>query len=85
MSYDFLSGALTMPRNDPNDLLPPIKYKIRHVLRPLTDAEIKAAADRAEARSMLTATRTNDDPNSGASNAGGVDQKSPAFTGMIET
>jgi len=51
-----------MPRNDPKDLLPPIKCKVRHVPRPLTDAEIKAAADRAEVRSMLTATRPNDDP-----------------------
>jgi hypothetical protein len=48
---------VTMPRNDPKDLLPPMKYKVRHVPRPLTDAEIKAAADRAEVRSMLTATR----------------------------
>ena len=62
-----------MPRNDPKDLLPPIKYKVRHVPRPLTDAEIKAAADRAEVRSMLTATRPNDDPpDSGASKPAGV-------------
>ena len=51
-----------MPRNDSKDLLPPIKYKVRHVPRPLTDAEIKAAADRAEVRSMLTGTRPKDDP-----------------------
>ena len=40
-----------MPRNDPRDLLPPRQYKTRHVPRPLTKAEIKAAADRAEERS----------------------------------
>jgi hypothetical protein len=39
-----------MPRNDPEDLQPPFGYKMRHVARPLTRGEIKAAADRAEAR-----------------------------------
>jgi len=64
-----------MPRNGPQDLLPPVKYKVRHVPRPLTEAEIKAAADRAEVRSMLTATRPNDNPpNPGASKPGGVEQ-----------
>jgi hypothetical protein len=43
-----------MPRNDPNDLRPPIPYKIRHVGRPLTKGEIKAAADQAETRAMRT-------------------------------
>jgi hypothetical protein len=43
-----------MPRNDPSDLRPPIPYKIRHVARPLTEGEIKAAADRAETRAMRT-------------------------------
>ena len=51
-----------MPPNDPKDLLPPMRYKERRVARQLTKAEIKAAADRAEARSMLTATRLTDDP-----------------------
>ena len=49
-----------MPRNDPNDLRPPIPYKLRHVPRPLTKGEIKAAADRAEARAMRT--QLSDDP-----------------------
>jgi hypothetical protein len=66
-----------MQRNDPKDLMPPMHYKERHAARQLTKAEIKAAADRAEARSMLTATRPSDDPpNSGASKPG---------TTMIET
>ena len=43
-----------MPRNDPIDLQPPIKYKTWRAARPLTDGEIKAAADRAEARAMRT-------------------------------
>ena len=43
-----------MPRNDPNDLQPPIKYKTWRAARPLTKGEIKAAADRAEARAMRT-------------------------------
>jgi hypothetical protein len=49
-----------MPRNDPSDLRPPIPYKIRHVARPLTKGEIKAAADRAETRAMRT--QLTDDP-----------------------
>jgi hypothetical protein len=59
-----------MPRNDPSDLRPPIPYKVRHVPRPLTKGEIKAAADRAEARAMLT--QLTDDPaaDSGARNPG---------------
>jgi hypothetical protein len=40
------------PRNDPKDLQPPIEYKTRHVARPLTRGEVKAAADRAEARAL---------------------------------
>ncbi len=43
-----------MPRNDPDDLGPPIPHKIRHVSRPLTRGEIKAAADRAKTRAMQT-------------------------------
>jgi hypothetical protein len=43
-----------MPRNDPTDLQPPIKYKTWRAARPLTNGEIKAAADRAEARAMRT-------------------------------
>ena len=46
-----------MPSNDPKDLHPPIKYKPRRGARELSKAEIKAAADRAEARSRLA-----DDP-----------------------
>ena len=41
-----------MPRNNPTDLQPPIKYKTWRAARPLTKGEIKAAADRAEARAM---------------------------------
>jgi hypothetical protein len=58
-----------MPRNDPNDLRPPIPYKIRHVPRPLTQGEIKAAADRAEARAMRTQL-TDDPANSSATKPG---------------
>jgi hypothetical protein len=43
-----------MPRNDPNDVQPPIKYKTWRAARPLTKGEIKAAADRAEARAIQT-------------------------------
>ena len=41
-----------MPRNDPKDLQAPMQYKERRVPRSLTEAEIKAAAERAEARAM---------------------------------
>jgi hypothetical protein len=51
-----------MPRNEPNDLRPPVQYKPRRAARQLSEAEIKAAADRAEARSILTANRLSDDP-----------------------
>jgi hypothetical protein len=51
-----------MLRNEPNDLRPPIQYKPRRLARQLSEAEIKAAADRAEARSILTANRLADDP-----------------------
>jgi hypothetical protein len=62
-----------MPPNDPKDLLPPIHYKAKRVARQLTKAEIKAAADRAEERSMLTATRVTNDPrSSSAAKPGGV-------------
>src|SRR5262245_6877723 len=36
-----------MPKSDPKDLCPPAKYKPRRGVRPLSAAEIKAAADRA--------------------------------------
>ena len=39
-----------MPKSDPKDLCPPAKYKPRRGARALSAAEIKAAADRAEAR-----------------------------------
>jgi len=44
-----------MPRNDPKDLCPPAQYKAHRMVRPLSAAEVKAAADRAEARSKLSA------------------------------
>ena len=67
-----------MPSNDPKDLRPPMKYKPRPVARQLSRAEIKAAADRAEARSIrATAQVTNDPPNS----LRGI---GPAATRMIE-
>jgi len=62
-----------MQRNDPKDLLPPTKYKARRAARQLSEAEIKAAVDRAEARSMLTAARLTDDPRSSSTaRPGGV-------------
>jgi hypothetical protein len=45
-----------MPRNDPKDLGPPAQYKPRRMARPLSGAEVKAAADRAEVRSKLSVT-----------------------------
>jgi hypothetical protein len=51
-----------MPNNDPKDLHSPVKYKPRRVARQLSKGEIKAAADRAEARSILATTRLTDDP-----------------------
>jgi hypothetical protein len=67
-----------MPVNDAKDLRPPVKYKPRRVARELSRAEIKAAADRAEARSIrATAEVANDPPNS----LRGV---GPAATRMIE-
>jgi hypothetical protein len=65
-----------MPRNDLNDLRPAVQYKPRRVARQLTQFEIKAAADRAEARSILTAARLTDDPRSSVSK--------PAPTRVIE-
>jgi hypothetical protein len=54
-----------MPANDPKDLRPPVKSKPRPVARQLSEAEVKAAADRAEARSIrATAQIANDPPNS---------------------
>jgi hypothetical protein len=49
-----------VPRDDPKDLQPPTRYKPRRV-RQLTEAEIKAAADRAEAPSRLATARGTDD------------------------
>jgi hypothetical protein len=49
-----------MPWNDPTDLQPPLKYKTWRAARPLTNGEIKAAADRAETRAMRT--QLTDDP-----------------------
>ena len=58
-----------MPRNDPKDLQPPIKYKTWRAARPLSQGEIKAAADRAEARAIRT--QLIDDPaNSNATKRG---------------
>jgi hypothetical protein len=45
-----------MTRNDPKDLCPPARYKPHRMARPLSAAEVKAAADRAEVRSKLSAT-----------------------------
>ena len=54
-----------MPRNNPTDLQPPIKYKTWRAARPLSKGEIKAAADRAEARAVRT-QRADDPTNSSA-------------------
>jgi hypothetical protein len=51
-----------MPVNDPKDLRSPVKYKPRPVARHLSKAEIKAAADRAEARSIRATTQVANDP-----------------------
>jgi hypothetical protein len=54
-----------MPSHDPKELYSPVKYKPRHVPRQLSKAEIKAAADRAETRSIRATTQAaNDPPNS---------------------
>ena len=58
-----------MPGNEPTDLQPPIKYKTWRAARPLSQDEIKAAADRAEARAIRT--QLIDDPaNSNATKRG---------------
>ncbi len=57
-----------MPRNDPKDLQPPIKYKPYRVTRPLTQGEIKRAADRAEARAVQMSQTIEDQSRSNASN-----------------
>jgi hypothetical protein len=49
-----------MPVNGPKDL--PSPYKARPVARQLSRAEIKAAADRAEARSIRATTQVANDP-----------------------
>jgi hypothetical protein len=43
-----------MPQDNKNDLQPPMPYKVRQAARPLSQGEIKAAADRAEARAART-------------------------------
>jgi hypothetical protein len=68
-----------MPSNNPNELHPPIKYKPRPVARLMSKAEIKAAADRAEARSIRAPTQpTDDDPQNSPRAVG------PAATRVIE-
>jgi hypothetical protein len=68
-----------MPSNDPKELNPPVKYKPRPVARPMSKAEIKAAADRAEARSIRATTQpTDDDPQNSPRAVG------PAATRVIE-
>ena len=57
-----------MKRNDPSDLRPPLQYKMRHVARPLTKGEIKAAADRAEARAMQMSQAIGEQAKSNPSN-----------------
>jgi hypothetical protein len=59
-----------MPVNDAKDLRLPIKYKLRRVARELSKAEIKAAADRAEARSIRATTHLTDNPRNPASGIG---------------
>jgi hypothetical protein len=68
-----------MPVNDPKDLRSPAKYKPRPVARQMSRAEIKAAADRAEARSIRATTQTSDDDPRNSSRAVG-----PAATRVIE-
>jgi hypothetical protein len=60
-----------MPKNDPTDLQPPIKYKTWQVARPLSQGEIKATAERAEARAMRT--QLTDDPVASSARNSGVD------------
>jgi hypothetical protein len=68
-----------MSVNDPKDLRPPVKYKPRPVARQLSRTEIKAAADRAEARSIRATTQpTDDNPRNSARAVG------PAATRVIE-
>jgi hypothetical protein len=68
-----------MPSNDPKEVYPPVKYKPRHVARQMSRAEIKAAADRAEARSIRATTQpTDDDPRNSPRAIG------PAATRVIE-
>jgi hypothetical protein len=67
-----------MPVNDAKDLRPPIKYKPRRVARELSKAEIKSAADRAEARSIRATTHLTDNPRNPARGVG------PSATRLIE-
>jgi hypothetical protein len=64
-----------MPSNDPKELHPPVK---RPVARQLSKAEIKAAADRAEARSIRATIQLSDDPRNSPRGVG------PAATRVIE-
>jgi hypothetical protein len=72
-----------MPSNDPKDLHPPIKCTPRRVARPLSEGEIKAAADRAEARSRLT-QQTDDPSNSSGSNSRGIVLNPSAASSVVE-
>jgi hypothetical protein len=67
-----------MPVNDAKDLRPPIKYKPRRVGRELSKPEIKAAADRADARSIRATTHLTDNPRNPARGIG------PSATRLIE-
>ena len=71
-----------MPGNDPKDLQPPIEYRIRRVARPLTEGEIKRAADRAEARAVQMSQTAEDQARSNPTNpdhgAGPGEPKSPS-------
>jgi hypothetical protein len=67
-----------MSGNDPKDLRPPAIYKPRPVARQLSRAEIKAAADRAEARSIRATAQVATDPPNSLRGVG------PAATRMME-
>jgi hypothetical protein len=61
-----------MPRSDPTDLQPPIKYKTWRAAGPLSKGEIKAAADRAEAR---VRTQQSDDPSNSSATWSASDRR----------
>jgi hypothetical protein len=73
-----IGRSATMPSNDPKELHPPVKYKPRPVARQMSKAEIKAAADRAEARLIRATTQPTDDPRNSPRAVG------PAATKVIE-